>query len=74
MRGSFYDYSGLSYLFDMNDPLEGEQMEENIQLVYDGEFFPLCIDSMFYGNESRFINHSCDSNVQSFNLWGEVES
>ena len=74
MRGSYYDYSGLSYLFDMNDPLETEKMEENIQLVYDGEFFPLCVDSMFYGNESRFINHSCDPNVQSFNLCGEVES
>jgi SET domain-containing protein len=21
MRGSYYDYNGLSYLFDMNDPL-----------------------------------------------------
>ena len=29
---------------------------------------------MFYGNEARFINHSCDSNVQSFNLTGQVDS
>jgi hypothetical protein len=74
MRGSYYDYNGLSYLFDMNDPLESEKTEENVQLVFDGEFFPLCVDSMFYGNESRFINHCCDPNVQSFNLCGEVES
>lgn len=30
MRGSFYDYQGLSYLFDMNDPVEREKREEKI--------------------------------------------
>ena len=30
MRGSYYDYNGLSYLFDMNDPLESEKTEENV--------------------------------------------
>jgi len=74
MRGSYYDSTNLSYLFDMNDPLDSEKREQTIQMVYNGEFFPLCIDSMFYGNESRFINHSCDPNVQSFNLSGMVES
>jgi histone-lysine N-methyltransferase SUV39H len=29
---------------------------------------------MFFGNEARFINHSCDSNVSSFNLTGITES
>ncbi len=29
---------------------------------------------MFYGNEARFINHSCDPNVLSLNLTGKVES
>jgi SET domain-containing protein len=29
---------------------------------------------MFYGNESRFINHSCDPSILSFNLSGDVES
>jgi SET domain-containing protein len=29
---------------------------------------------MFYGNEARFINHSCDPNVQSFNLMGLTDS
>ena len=42
--------------------------------MYYNEFFPLCLDSMFYGNEARFINHSCDPNVQSFNLTGQVDS
>lgn len=74
MRGSYYDSKGLSYLFDMNDPNEDESREADIQLGYHGEFFPLCLDSMFYGNESRFINHSCDPNCQSFNLGGQVES
>lgn len=74
MRGSYYDDTGLSYLFDMNDPLEDEVREQMIQSGYRGEFFPLCLDSMFYGNESRFINHSCDPNIQSFNLSGSVES
>ncbi|MFO0116334.1 MAG: SET domain-containing protein [bacterium] len=23
----------------------------------------MCLDAMFYGNEARFINHSCDPNV-----------
>jgi [histone H3]-lysine9 N-trimethyltransferase SUV39H len=43
-------------------------------MAYNDEFFPLCLDSFFYGNESRFINHSCDPNVQSFNLSGQYES
>ena len=74
MRGSYYDFHGLSYLFDMNDPLPDERREKVIQLAYEEEFFPLCIDSMFYGNEARFINHSCDPNVQSFNLSGAYET
>ena len=74
MRGTYYDSNGLSYLFDMNDPPEGEEREKLIQKAYHGEFFPLCLDSMFYGNEARFINHSCDPNVQSFNLTGQVDS
>lgn len=63
MRGTFYDKNGLSYLFDMNDPLLSEERENSIQKAYFNEFFPLCLDSMFYGNEARFINHSCDPNV-----------
>lgn len=63
MRGTFYDANGLSYLFDLNDLSESDEKEQIIQKVYYNEFFPLCLDSMFYGNEARFINHSCDPNV-----------
>jgi euchromatic histone-lysine N-methyltransferase len=63
MRGSFYDSQGLSYLFDMNDPEDDNELDSKVQQGYRGEFFPLCLDSMFYGNESRFINHSCDPNI-----------
>jgi SET domain-containing protein len=74
MRGSFYDSQGLSYLFDMNEPGEKEKRELKIQKAYKNEFFPLCLDSMFFGNESRFINHSCEPNVQSFNIFGQFNS
>ena len=74
MRGTYYDANGLSYLFDMNDPLPTEEREQQIQRAYFNEFFPLCLDSMFFGNEARFINHSCDSNVSSFNLTGITDS
>jgi [histone H3]-lysine9 N-trimethyltransferase SUV39H len=74
MRGTYYDANGLSYLFDMNDPLPTEEREQAIQRAYFNEFFPLCLDSMIYGNEARFINHSCDPNVQSFNLTGKADS
>jgi SET domain-containing protein len=58
----------------MNDPQDSDTYEMQIQKAYYNEFFPLCIDAMFYGNEARFINHSCDPNVQSFNLSGKTES
>lgn len=58
----------------MNDPLPTEDRENAISRAYFNEFFPLCLDSMFYGNEARFINHSCDPNVQSFNLTGSADS
>ena len=31
MRGTYYDERGLSYLYDMNDPLEEETREQIIQ-------------------------------------------
>ena len=74
MRGTYYDHNGLSYLFDMNDLGPEDEREAVIQKLYNNEFFPLCLDGMFYGNEARFINHSCDPNIQSYNLAGQVES
>lgn len=38
------------------------------------DFFPLCLDATQYGNESRFINHSCEPNLKSFNLVSEADS
>ena len=70
MRGTYYDANGLSYLFDLNDLDDTQERELAIQKAYYNEFFPLCLDSMFYGNEARFINHSCDPNVLSYNLTG----
>lgn len=58
-RGKEYDKIGMSYLFDMIDPDESNEFEMQVQACYNDDFFPLCIDAANYGNESRFINHSC---------------
>jgi histone-lysine N-methyltransferase SUV39H len=73
-RGKIYDKNGMSYLFDMNDFDENEAFDARLQEKNFDDFFPLCIDATYYGNESRFINHSCDPNLKSFNLVTEVES
>lgn len=73
-RGRNYDQVGMSYLFDMNDPDESDEYDMKIQESSFEDFFPLCIDAAFYGNESRFVNHSCDPNLKSFNIVTEVES
>ena len=59
-RGKKYDAEGRTYLFDLDFNLG----EENIYTV----------DAAFYGNLSHFINHSCDPNVLSFNLTGQLDS
>ena len=43
--------------------------EKYINNKYNNEFFPLIIDATFYGNETRFINHSCDPNLKTFNIF-----
>jgi SET domain-containing protein len=73
-RGKHYDKVGMSYLFDMNDPDEDNEFEMNVQKSYNEDFFPLCIDAAYYGNESRFINHSCTPNIKSFNISTDIES
>lgn len=57
----------------MNDPRDNDKYEQNIQKSLDDDFFPLCIDATYMGNESRFINHSCDPNLKSFNIVSEIE-
>lgn len=63
----------MSYLFDMNDPDENDEYDMRIQESSYEDFFPLCIDAAYYGNESRFINHSCDPNLKSFNIITDIE-
>jgi len=64
----------MSYLFDMNDPDETDEYEMKVQESSHEDFFPLCIDAAYYGNESRFINHSCEPNLKSFNTITDAES
>lgn len=73
-RGKVYDQLGMSYLFDMNEPDDSDEYDMNVQKSTYEEFFPLCVDAAFYGNESRFINHSCEPNLKSFNLVSDTES
>lgn len=67
-RGFEYDKIGMSYLFDMNDPFESDDFEMLLQKSYNYNFFPLCIDAANMGNEARFVNHSCDPNLKSYNI------
>ena len=56
-RGKKYDAEGRTYLFDL-DFNEGEG-EDNMYTV----------DAAFYGNLSHFVNHSCDPNLNIFNVF-----
>ncbi|XP_003371683.1 histone-lysine N-methyltransferase SUV39H2 [Trichinella spiralis] len=52
-RGAIYDDLGETYLFDL-DYLETTKFS---------------IDAKFFGNESRFVNHSCEPNMRVHNVW-----
>merc|ERR1719481_2391125 len=54
-RGKKYDAEGRTYLFDLDFNLG----DENLYTV----------DAAFYGNVSHFINHSCDPNLNIFNVY-----
>merc|ERR1712130_52817 len=54
-RGKKYDAEGRTYLFDLDFNLG----DENLYTV----------DVAFYGNLSHFINHSCDPNLNIFNVY-----
>jgi len=54
-RGKKYDAEGRTYLFDLDFNLG----DENLYTV----------DAAFYGNLSHFINHSCDPNLNIFNVY-----
>ena len=64
----------MSYLFDMNDHDDSDEYDNKVQQSYFDNFFPLCVDATYYGNESRFINHSCEPNLKSYNIVTSVES
>lgn len=53
-RGKVYDSRGQTYLFDL-DFNEGECL--------------YTLDAKKYGNISHFINHSCDPNLDVYNVW-----
>jgi len=55
-RGVFYDRIKCSYLFDLD---------------YENKNACLCIDANDYGNVSRFLNHSCEPNLQNYQVWIE---
>ncbi|KFD61682.1 hypothetical protein M514_04752 [Trichuris suis] len=52
-RGNVYDNVETSYLFDLD-------------FYGDPEYV---IDARYFGNESHFLNHSCDPNLQVFAVW-----
>ena len=58
----------------MNEPLAEESYENQVNQKCNEDLFPLCIDACFYGNESRFINHSCEPNMRTINLVSNCES
>lgn len=73
-RGKNYDQYGMSYLFDMNEMDDSDEYDVKVQNSSNEDFFPLCIDATYYGNESRFVNHSCEPNLKSFNIVTNVET
>jgi len=55
-RGISYDKAKCSYLY-------------NLDMDVDDKNSLLCIDAYSVGNVSRYINHSCDPNLQNYQVW-----
>lgn len=60
-RAELADAKGVSYLFDLDK--FAEMPEYHHQLQAEGKF---TIDGEACGSIARFINHSCDPNLQTF--------
>ena len=52
-REQFYDNQNSNYVYQISD--ENSEEDEDLNLT---------IDATFYGNKSRFINHSCEPNIK----------
>jgi histone-lysine N-methyltransferase SUV39H len=78
-RGLYYDKLYSNYLFDLNTHVAHKSGNKYLIDHHEIEItewskddiikdFPLCIDAFYYGNLSRFINHSCDPNLKAINV------
>lgn len=56
-RGIDYDKEHCSYLFDIKPMGTANKDDTKDETKY-------VIDAMYYGNITRFFNHSCDPNIQ----------
>jgi len=73
-RDQDYDFSRQTYLFNLDINVTklifAINIANNNTLKFlQGEDWQYCIDSRYSGNFSRFINHSCDPNLSTFNVW-----
>jgi len=50
----------------MNSPSNDEIKRIKKDNLINEDMLPFCIDANDYGNEARFINHSCSPNLQPF--------
>ena len=54
MMLSRYGKAGCSFLFDLDYAVSGDDC--------------FSLDAQYYGNEARFINHSCDPNMHNYQV------
>lgn len=69
IRGLQYDKAHCSYLFNLKSTpgIEGQE-EKEVKKEGKKEEEEYVIDAMYYGNITRFFNHSCNPNMQKNNV------